>query len=247
MRAFIFSLDAFVAFTLALVAIYSLIFFSSVPSAYYFLLTQGHYLSRDTLLSLSLTACTSDYGSCISPGGSILDNIVAEAKPPWVFNQKDLVKSTVGRMIPQQFGYTLEISGNGGGSWDLVYDTSSSGDPQHVTGKNRRFTVASQIITFDYSAQVNKLKSSPYVYASCQGNGQLEGGTLAGQAIGSGTNTAPSSGLITCGEIPITNSDGTITNKIRGNINPKDIPKDNGGGDIVPSTEVNLVRLTVYI
>src|SRR5271157_1146151 len=172
MRAFIFSLDAFVAFTLALMAIYSLIFFSSVPSAYYFLLTQGHYLSRDSLLSLSLTSCSA-YGPCVNSGGSILDNIVAYNGQ--TDNQIDLVENTVGPMIPRQFGYALEISKDGGQSWDLIYDTSSSpDDPQQHTGKDRRLSVASEIIAFGYSGTVNKFKTSPYNYLSCLGNGQLE-------------------------------------------------------------------------
>ncbi len=247
MRAFIFSLDAFVAFTLALMAIYSLIFFSSVPSAYYFLLTQGHYLSRDTLLSLSLTACTADYGPCRSTGGSILDNIVAENTQDWVANRQSLVQSTIGVMVPSQFGYALEVSGDGGNSWDLVYDTSASNDPQHMTGKNRRLSVASEIITFGYSGAVSKLKTSPYDYYSCRGNGEMEGGTLAGQAIGTGSTQTIDLGIITCGVIPITNSDGTITDKVRGNMYPSNYSGGAAGEPLVPASDVSLVKLTVYI
>ncbi len=244
MRAFIFSLDAFVAFTLALMAIYSLIFFSSVPSAYYFLLTQGHYLSRDTLLSLSLTSCSA-YGPCVNSGGSILDNIVAENAQ--LDNQKSLVQSTIGVMIPRQFGYSLEESKDGGHTWDLIYDTSSSfDDPQDHSGKDRRLSVASEIITFGYSGEVNKLKTSPYNYYSCRGNGQLEGGTLAGQAIGTGASQSTNLGIITCGLIHITNNDGSITDKVAGNMYPT-YPGGVAGAPIVPSADVELMKLTVYI
>ena len=246
MRAFIFSLDAFVAFTLALIAIYSLIFFSSVPSAYYYLLTQGHYLSRDSLLALSLTQCTTDYGACKTPGASILDNIVAEnGDPSWATNQKLLITGTIGLMIPQQFGYTVEISTDSGNTWGEVYDSGANlgTDPQQHAAKtdNRKFSVATQVITFGYSGKVSKLKTSPYYYYSCRGDGQAEGGNPGGSASG-GQNT--SFGLITCGNTTINNGDGTTSSVAFGNVPPSVIM---GGGDVVPSSDMELVKLTVYI
>jgi hypothetical protein len=248
MRAFIFSLDAFVAFTLALVAIYSLIFFSSVPSAYYYLLTQGHYLSRDTLLSLSMAECTDAYGSCKSPGASVLDNVVAENTPLWSLNQKQLIRSTIGPMIPSQFGYALEISGDGGSSWALAYDSGANlNDPQEKHSANtshRKLSVATQIITFGYSGKVSKLKNSPYLYLSCRGNGQAEGGN-PGSGWAGGANT--SFGIITCGETNVSDGSGGTITKAFGNIYPSDLIDVMGGGDLVPASDVELVKLTVYI
>jgi hypothetical protein len=241
MRAFIFSLDAFVAFTLALMAIYSLIFFSSVPSAYYFLLTQGHYLSRDTLLALSLTQCTDSM--CDSIGSSYLDNIIIE-------NRKDndkskaLVMATVGHMIPRQFGYTLEVSSDQGVNWDRVYDTYSEGDTGHQTGSGRKFAVATQILNFGYSGKVKKLATSPYQYNSCQGQGMAESPAPGG--ISGGATETTTLGLITCGWEEITNSDGTTTKVPFGNMKPDDIIGE-AGTDLVPSSEVSLVKLIVYI
>ena len=125
MRAFIFSLDAFVAFTLALIAIYSLIFFSSVPSSYYYLLTQGHYLSRDVLMALSTTTCTDDYGiDCTNSKGTLLENIISEEDE----NLQDaLIVNTIGEMIPEQFGYSVDMSEDEGKNWTLLYDTASGG------------------------------------------------------------------------------------------------------------------------
>jgi hypothetical protein len=246
MRAFIFSLDAFVAFTLALMAIYTLIFFSSVPSAYYFLLTQGHYLSRDTLLALSLASCTDNL--CKAPGSSILDNIVVESKPgsgPAIFDPKLLVKDTVGSMIPKQFGYALEVSADGGNTWGLVYDTASAHDPDHVTGTSRKFAVATQILNFGYSGKVKKLVTSPYMYLTCNGQGQAEGGSPGSISGGATSNTTL--GIITCGYKNITNNDGTITQTPFGNIPPAQILGDNGAGDLVPASDVELVKLIVYI
>ncbi len=215
MRAFIFSLDSFVAFTLALVAIYSLIFFSSVPSAYYYLLTQGHYLSRDILLSAATTDCVG-FSGCTS--GSIMDNIISHSGE----TQKNLVKETVGVMVPPQFGYILEVGG------DTVYSTKLGNDG-HATQK-KKLTIATQILNFGYSGQLNKLTKSPYQYNTCHGDAHL----------GSSNGDIVDFGLITCGVKGF--ADGTT--KSYGNLPPSD---SLGGGDVVPSTNVKVVKLTIFI
>ncbi len=235
MRAFIFSLDAFIAFTLALVAIYSLIFFSSVPSSYYYLLTQGHYLTRDVLMSLSTTPCSDSYGIC-SSSGSLLDSIVSEDN---VNFQKNLIQNTVGEMVPDQFGYRMEVSSNNGGSWVVVYDTANEPADEHAK-RSKKLTVSSQVISFGYSGKVNKLNESPYNYLSCGGAGNEDGS-------GSGSTTAGGDdwGIITCGVLEVSGGgNGSSTEEVAiGNIHPSNI----FGGDIVPSSDVRVVRFTVYI
>ena len=223
MRAFIFSLDAFVAFMVALVAIYSLIFFSSVPSAYYSMLTQAHYLSRDTLLALSTTACDADAvsASCGIPTSSVLDNLASyklAAKPA---QRRALVSETVGNMIPNEFGYKLEVSNDTGG-WDSVYDTADADDGH--ANKSRKLTVTTQVFTFGFSNTLNKPSQSVFSYSSCHGDPNLgiEGGKW---------------GTITCGET------SGIGGKPFGNTNPSVYM----GGDLVPTSQVKVVRLTVFI
>ena len=208
MRAFIFSLDAFVAFTLALIAIYSLIFFSSIPSSYYYLLTQGHFLSRDVLMTLSTTECTEPTYICRNPGGSLIDNLVSQNNSAI---RSALIDATVGKMVPAQFGYTVEMSDDLGVSWQLVYDTTNTsssepGDPHAKSGK--KLSVSSQVLTFGYSNAFSKPINSTYSYLSCDGG--------AGE-------------LITCG--------------LSGAVNPT----GPGGADLVPSADVRLVKLTVFI
>jgi hypothetical protein len=241
MRAFIFSLDSFVAFTLALVAIYSLIFFSSVPSAYYYLLTQGHYLSRDILLSLSTTRCDDDVYNC-KAAGSLLDNIVAHDD----YNQRaNLIKDTVGPMVPVQFGYIVELSDSEGTDWEVAYDTRDDpADSDQHNEEVRKITVATQVITFGYGGQIYKLGVSPYKYLSC-GAGDGDGG--AGGGAGGVSGGASDFGIITCGQVTneVDSGNGTFTNVTSniGNTHPSDIL----GGDLVPSADVRLVRLTIFI
>ncbi|MCI0503109.1 hypothetical protein L0Y65_00185 [Candidatus Micrarchaeota archaeon] len=245
MRAFIFSLDAFVAFTLALVAIYTLIFFSSVPSAYYFLLTQGHYLSRDVLLSLSTTHCSDDYGECKATG-TLLDNIVAQDN---LAHRTNLINNTVGSMVPVQFGYILEMSDDRGQNWAVLYDTGGS-TPEELADahakKSRKLAVATQVMTFGYGGKVYKLMNSPYQYDSCRGDGVMGGDSESWGGSGSGGSTVDF-GIITCGTTTtiVDNGDGTTTeiNQNIGNTPPGDIL----GGDLVPSSDVRIVKLTIFI
>ncbi|HID72675.1 TPA: hypothetical protein EYP38_01925, partial [Candidatus Micrarchaeota archaeon] len=164
MRAFIFSLDAFVAFTLALIAIYSLIFFSSVPSSYYYLLTQGHFLARDVLVALSTTECDSDqFGAC-PVTGSQLDNIISGGLTEEEVEER--IQDTVGEMIPDQFGYSFEVSDDEGESWSMLYDTRNVAGDDHQ-GEGKKLVVSSQMITFGYVSLVGKDAHSPYWYDSC--------------------------------------------------------------------------------
>ncbi len=206
MRAFIFSLDAFVAFTLALIAIYSLIFFSSIPSSYYYLLTQGHYLSRDVLMALSTTTCAPPY-DCSSQGASLLDNIASPQTDPYL--RSNLVQNTVGKMIPDQFGYTIE-SVDVQGQQVAIYDTATAKDDAHAK-ERKKLSISSQVMTFGYSSTYSKPSASIYNYLSCNA-----GGTGIG-------------GLITCG--------------LGGNTNPT----GSDGKEMVPSANVKIVKLTIFI
>jgi hypothetical protein len=164
MRAFIFSLDAFVAFTLALVAIYSLIFFSSIPSSYYYLLTQGHYLARDVLFSISTADCV--HPICSDPEASILDNIVFGYRTDF---QKPLINETIGRAIPSQFGYKVEVRVDEDGLWNELYDTGKEPGDTHAK-KMRKLSVSSVVPVFEYVSEQKK-DINPYIYTSCMGDG----------------------------------------------------------------------------
>jgi hypothetical protein len=165
MRAFIFSLDSFVAFTLALVAIYTLIFFSAIPSSYYYLLTQGHYLAKDALYSLSTSDCLTPQFSCSMPSSSILDNIVFMQDSG---SRSSNIVNSIGSTVPIQFGYVLEVSTDNGATWASLYDTSSaSGDP-HAKAK-RKLSVSSQVVAFKNPDDLAKDAPNPFSYRSCNG------------------------------------------------------------------------------
>ena len=186
----------------------SLIFFSSIPSSYYYLLTQAHYLARDTLHSLSTSDCTGSL--CVDFNGSVMDGIV--------FGDRDAMNNTivnsVGVSIPPQFGYVMELSNDSGKSWSVLYDTGhpDSDDHQNHTKSSKRLSVSSQVIVFDYSAKITKDSPNPFFYWSCNGGG---GGSAE---------------LLTCSNLP-----------------KNDYGAGGGALDLVPSTGIRLVRLTIFI
>ncbi|MGV8084726.1 MAG: hypothetical protein ACP5N9_00555 [Candidatus Bilamarchaeum sp.] len=238
MRAFIFSLDAFVAFALALVAIYSLIFFSSVPSSYYFLLTQAHYLSRDTLLSLSTTPCiyyTTSLG-CSNPQSSVIENIAFNSNPVVSANIAD---STLRSMIPSQFGYSLEGSSDGGQTWNTITHTADK--------SKKKVSVSSSVLTYGYTGIYNLPNSSTYSYWSCgDGPGSSSGSGGLGGSGGSPGST--STGIITCGTDNIRRDPSSGGGSgIPGSGGSGNGSSTGGSGDLVPSSNVKVLRLTVYV
>lgn len=243
MRAFIFSLDAFVAFTLALIAIYSLVFFSSVPSAYYYLLTQSHYLSRDVLYSLSTTNCDIDLYPCSNPGTSLLDNVVFSEDES---DTEALIVYTVGQMVPTQFGYVFEVSDDGD-SWRTLYNTSA--EPWRPYDLNtdahnkdaKKLSISTYVMVFSYPDNINKMNETPYNYNSCGFGADWE----EGDATGSDGSVWHDWGIITCGEMSDDGSSGgsSDSSKIISNTPPEVLL----GGDLVPEIDVRLVRFTIFI
>ncbi|HNT60535.1 MAG TPA: hypothetical protein PKJ97_00995, partial [Candidatus Bilamarchaeaceae archaeon] len=154
------SLDSFVAFTLIVAALYTLVFFSTVPSAYYSALTQANYLAKDTLLALATTQCP-DEGDF---GGTYLDLIVSRGKEP--------ARLYAGAMIPEQFGYKIEVSDYSEGGtveWEEIYNTAGDESPDNK--HNRRYNklkATAQSMYMVIVAERDKA-ASPYGYMTCEG------------------------------------------------------------------------------
>lgn len=226
------------AFTLALVVIYSLIFFSSVPSAYYHLLTQGHYLTRDILYSLSTTQCSSLYNGCQNQDTSILDNMAfsPDGDPMTI----TLIKDTAGTMVPNQFGYILEVSKDKGQTWITKYNTSAVVDPH--ADNSKKLQISTVIMAFNYPSTIKKLDYTPYNYMTC---GFADGWEEGHVVPGSGGSVWTDWGIITCGVLSSAGGSSGTGSFIIGN-NPPEHP-NLLSGDLVPSTDVRLVRFTIYI
>lgn len=154
-RGFIFSLDSFVAFTLALIAIYTLIFFSSIPYGYYSALMQAHYLAEDSITALSLST-----GQTV--GLSKLDYIVLNHNYAATPDYLDSV-------IPNQFGYSLESYDSNTKSWSAIYNTATDSNSKH-NKVYKKLRTSSYSLVFNYKTSSDLLDSkNPFGYLTCKG------------------------------------------------------------------------------
>ncbi|MBU0586072.1 hypothetical protein KJ780_01020 [Candidatus Micrarchaeota archaeon] len=160
-RAFIFSIDAFVALTVMLIMLHSLILISAIPSTYYSGLTQASYLARDTLAMLSNT----DASQVIGPAHQ--SNLLA-----YVINQDraQVYRLRVGSLIPQQYGYSMDMWNVSGNDWIELYNTASDNSPDN--GHNKFFhklKVSSQRLYMGYVSSERDSGEPIYSYLTCSG------------------------------------------------------------------------------
>ncbi|MCP4647022.1 MAG: hypothetical protein GY852_04700 [bacterium] len=196
-KAFVFSLDSFVAFVLTVAALYSLLFFSTVPSAYYTSLMQANYLAKDTLLTLATTFVEDDtVPYCDSSvGESYLSCIIAgthAAAHEGINNNdedEDAARIYIGSegpegiyeesaLVPAQFGYKLEymhfdVDDLGEidfdeGDWVELYNTAK--DPDSANKKEyNKLKAAAHALYFGYDDYPEGGEESPLHYMNCDG------------------------------------------------------------------------------
>lgn len=159
-KAFIFSLDAFVAFVLTIAALYTLIFFSTVPSAYYSSLMQTNYLAKDTLIALSTTTHPE--------GGTYLDYIVSQLP-----ENDEPARIYVGALVPRQFGYKIEVLEEddlGNESWTLLYDTADDEESPNKKEYHKMKAAAHSMFFGFESGNEMTHGENPYGYITCGGD-----------------------------------------------------------------------------
>ncbi|MFA4982669.1 MAG: hypothetical protein WC588_00475 [Candidatus Micrarchaeia archaeon] len=161
---FIFSLDAFIAFTLIMVTIGFLVFTIGTPKPFYSPLEQAHQLAYDTLNVLSTSSDTlgnPTYLEQILSGGD-KDTIMKKVAGGDSVNYPNAI-------IPQGYGYRLESYNFNTGSWSPFYDAGTYASNDRF---GKRFTkVQASATTFAslYSTSPRNPGQSPYCYLSCFG------------------------------------------------------------------------------
>lgn len=179
-KAFIFSIDAFIAFTLSLIAIYSLIFFSSMPSAQYAVLTQAHYLAKDSLSTLMLTKCDALICGVGNTDASIVDYVAFRTGgTPHNPDQIAVINAYLNDIIPPQYGYKIEL-GNGV-SWDVIYDSAVDDATNKHIKSMKRLSVSSYAVIFNVNSGNPQ---NQYKYMTCNGNPELVPCDFPPEAIG---------------------------------------------------------------
>lgn len=153
-KAFIFSVDAFVAFTLILIVLHSLIFISAIPSSYYGGLMQANYLARDTLNALAVADAGKIVDSRFS-GKSVLEYVISDCKPV-----STCVDTRIGALIPVQYGYALDKLDTNTKTWVALYDTNKNYNKFRATGYT--------IVFDDYIKRTTENEiETPYSYITC--------------------------------------------------------------------------------
>ncbi|MBD3398434.1 hypothetical protein GF412_04385 [Candidatus Micrarchaeota archaeon] len=192
-KAFIFSLDSFVAFVLTVAALYSLLFFSTVPSAYYSSLMQANYLAKDTLLTLATTTIGEDdadtEGIC-DAGQTYLSCIISDSDPEGMDENDVAARIYIGSqgtegiydesaLVPAQFGYKLEYmdfdeleEGEidfSEGDWVELYNTATD---SHSANKKEyhKLKAAAHALYFGYEGVPEGGEESPLFYMTCGGD-----------------------------------------------------------------------------
>lgn len=166
-KAFIFSLDSFIAFTLTLAALYALVFFSTVPSAYYASLMQANYLAKDTLLALATTAYENEEFE-----GTYLDYIVSverENEPGERISREEFhpARTYIGALIPPQFGYKIETHDDEVGGWVEIYNTAWDDGSENKKEYHKLKATAQSLYLIVKTAR--DPGESPYGYITCTG------------------------------------------------------------------------------
>lgn len=167
-RAFVFSLDAFVALMLILLAINSAISLSSVPKDYFPALEQAHDLAKDTLLSMRATQ--------FSSGLTYLDAVISGGT-----NARIAISQSAEKAIPMQFGYRFDRFNAATSQWEQIYDsqTDSAHSSPRYARQQKKLSASYRLFVSSYDVPLNR-GSSPYCYISCSG-AQLPQSPAAGQ------------------------------------------------------------------
>jgi len=164
---FIFSLDAFVAFTLTMLTISLFIFTIGTPKPYYSSLEQAHQLAHDTLQAM---ATSSDQLG----GPTYLEQAISahrrndDADLRRIMFQVAGGNSTSLGIIPKGFGYSLQFYNFNNQSVSTAYDAGSD----HLSDRyGKRFTkLQSSANTFASLYQIYpSVGESSYCYLSCYG------------------------------------------------------------------------------
>lgn len=175
-RGFIFSLDAFVAFTLVMITISLLIFLIGTPQPFYPSFEQAHTLAYDTLSVLSTS-------SDLSIGErTYLEQIIWEG--PGQPTSRIMRKVAGGNgsyspIIPRGYGFRLEklvfqSDGSAVVASPPLYDSATDPESDRYGKTFTKLQSSSSTFLSLYSSP-RVLGESPYCYLNCNGYGRAPG------------------------------------------------------------------------
>jgi len=162
-RAFVFSLDSFVAFSLILLSIQSMLVISSIPSGYSRSLLQAQYLAKDTLQTLSTLPSN-------KPQQTLLDFTIEQGLRSSSLHSSDQVITTTNSLIPYPYSYAYHFYHPQTKSWIELYNASKD-NPEtdiHYNVTYWRVQAPAHMLVVGYS-DAPKKGDSPFCNVVCKG------------------------------------------------------------------------------
>ena len=163
-KGFIFSLDAFVAFSLIMITISMLIFTIGTPKPYYDSLEQAQQLAHDTLQVLATSTDSASSGTYLE---QLLGNSVDRGS---IMRKVAGGDSAYNGIIPKSYGFELEKYEFSSGSWLPIYnsaiDPSSDRKGKTFTKIQASATTFASLYEGDDTPRPGE---SPFCYLSCRG------------------------------------------------------------------------------
>ncbi len=157
-KAFVFSLDAFMALSLILVMLHSLVYLASIPSTYYTNFMQVRYLSQDILYTLfNLNAYEFTHLDSFK-NRTLLDYVIYEDDP-------EVYQEYIGSLIPYQFGYRIIKYVPRLDKYEVLYDSTNNPNDPHAKVYHKLMST-SYLLFYSYKEERRGWKSY-YHYMTC--------------------------------------------------------------------------------
>ncbi|MDE1798045.1 MAG: hypothetical protein KGH63_01405 [Candidatus Micrarchaeota archaeon] len=168
---FVFSLDAFVAFSLILIAIQSLLIISSTPRGYYRALNQADYLAQDTLQTLTVAQDLS------APSQTYMDSVSQAIASGSTLSHSSSAVKAADTLIPQPYSYAFLYYNTSNQKWVTLYNASADSlNAQHYGVPFHRVQAAAQMLVMGYSdSSPLVISNSPYCNVVCKGWDRVNG------------------------------------------------------------------------
>ncbi len=166
-KGFVFSLDAFVAFSLILIAIQSMVIISANPSGYWPGLLQADFLAKDTLRAAANTQLDTGRTILADSSGTISGRSPLSPSSPLIMLSDKLIRPP--------FSYSYSYYDLNAQNWSLVYDASNytyymGGDDSHANISYRRVAASSEQLLMEYTIDPVR-PQSPWCNVVCKGWG----------------------------------------------------------------------------
>ncbi|HII53870.1 hypothetical protein COT30_04455 [Candidatus Micrarchaeota archaeon CG08_land_8_20_14_0_20_49_17] len=178
MKGMIISIDAITALSIVVLVFSTFYLTVAATNTHVAALKYAHLMAADTLTQIDTVTCAEAEsasgndisGICQSPWdqSSLLSEIARRNYP----NNEGLILKTIDRMIPDQYGYSIEVytpgPAPGTGSWASYFNSSGVSPSLHYgVNEYKLMASAEKVVAIDIEpwSAVN-----PYCYFSCTGD-----------------------------------------------------------------------------